>query len=1046
MKEAYCLGKKKPWFCSGILLTAFLMLFSMVPAEAGIFPSAKVQQSAAQQQKRVTGKVTDEKKEPIPGVNIVVKGTTSGTITDFDGNYSLNVANDAVLVYTFVGFVSQEIKVGEQTVINLVLAEEIRSFDEVVVVGYGTQKKVNLTGSISSVQIDEKITSRALTNVSSGLSGLLPGLAVSQNSGMAGKNDVSLLVRGLGSVNNANPLIVVDGMPDVNINRINMNDIESISVLKDATSAAVYGSRAANGVILITTKTGKGQEKGKINISSSYAVEVPTKAYNFMADYPRALTLHQRNSSVSTLRPQLLFKDGTIDQWLALGMIDPLRYPNTDVWDIIMRNGQVQNHNVSASGGNENSNFFISAGIMDEKGLQINNDYTRYNARFNYDYKLRKNMNIGAKFSGNWSKYMYALEDGFTDDDGSNTAGFDMQYAISGITPYDPATGLFGGTMAYSEDPQAYNPFMLYMQNPNRQNRQEADVSGYIDWSPVKGLTARADYALSYYNQFRWTAAMPTRSYNFQTGTYGSRIYYGDNSGVGNYTNTGYKTQLNGRLNYNVTLGENHDISALFVYSEEYWYNRYQMSSRNDRLHPSLHEIDAALTDIMGTGGNSNEEGLRSYIGRVNYTAFDKYLFEANFRYDGSSKFLDGSRYGFFPSVSFGWRFTEEGFLKPFTERFLSSGKFRFSYGGLGNNSGVGRYEQQEVLQASAYMIGGQITKGFAYSQMVNQNLSWESTYVMNLGLDLAFFNSQLSTELDYYDRLTVDMLRPSDMSLLLTGAYNAPRQNIGELRNRGVEANINWRDKVGQFNYSVNLNGSYNRTVLEQWNEFLGKGWVYLNMPYHFVYTYEDNGIAQTWQDVYSNTPQGASPGDILRKDLNGDGRITAEDKKAYPNVQRDRPTTNFAMNLRAEWKGFDLSVLMQGSAGRKNFWLNIYNNVNFGAQRYASTWDHWENPWNWENRDGEWPRLGGSGNREETSFWLDDLSYLRVKNIQLGYTLPNAWLQKLGIESVRIYGTTENVATLTNFRGLDPEKVGHASDAYPLNKSFSLGINIGI
>jgi TonB-dependent SusC/RagA subfamily outer membrane receptor len=539
-------------------------------------------------------------------------------------------------------------------------------------------------------------------------------------------------------VNNANPLIVVDGMPDVNINRINMNDIESISVLKDATSAAVYGSRAANGVILITTKTGKGQEKGKINISSSYAVEV-----------------------------QLLFKDGTIDQWLALGMIDPLRYPNTDVWDIIMRNGQVQNHNVSASGGNENSNFFISAGIMDEKGLQINNDYTRYNARFNYDYKLRKNMNIGAKFSGNWSKYMYALEDGFTDDDGSNTAGFDMQYAISGITPYDPATGLFGGTMAYSEDPQAYNPYMLYMQNPNRQNRQEADVSGYIDWSPVKGLTARADYALSYYNQFRWTAAMPTRSYNFQTGTYGSRIYYGDNSGVGNYSNTGYKTQLNGRLNYNVTLGENHDISALFVYSEEYWYNRYQMSSRNDRLHPSLHEIDAALTDIMGTGGNSNEEGLRSYIGRVNYTAFDKYLFEANFRYDGSSKFLDGSRYGFFPSVSFGWRFTEEGFLKPFTERFLSSGKFRFSYGGLGNNSGVGRYEQQEVLQASAYMIGGQITKGFAYSQMVNQNLSWESTYVMNLGLDLAFFNSQLSTELDYYDRLTVDMLRPSDMSLL---------------------------------------------------------------------------------------------------------------------------------------------------------------------------------------------------------------------------------------------------------------------------------------
>ena len=503
---------------------------------------------------------------------------------------------------------------------------------------------------------------------------------------------------------------------------------------------------------------------------------------------------------------------------------------------------------------------------------------------------LFRSMNVGAKFAGNWSKYVYALEDGFTDDNSTNTAGFDMQYAIAGITPYDPATGLFGGTMAYSEDPQAYSPYMLYQQNLNRQNRQEVNVSAYWDWTPMKGLTARVDYAVNYYNQFRYTAATPTRSYNFQTNSYGSRIYYGDNSGVGNYTNTGYKTQFNGRLDYVTTIADNHEISALFVYGEEYWYNRYQMSSRNDRLHPSLHEIDAALTDIMGTGGNSNEEGLRSYIGRINYAAFGKYLFEANFRYDGSSKFLDGSRYGFFPSASVGWRFTEEDFVKSFTDKFLTTGKLRVSYGGLGNNSGVGRYEQQEVLDSSPYMIGGVIQKGFVYRQMVNQNLSWESTYVFNLGLDLGFLNNRLTAEIDYYDRLTVDMLRPSDMSLLLTGAYNAPRQNIGELRNRGIEGNFNWKDRISEFNYSINLNGSYNRTVLEQWNEFLGKGWVFLDMPYHFVYGYQDIGIAQTWQDVYNATPQGASPGDIIRLDLNGDGRITAEDRKAEPNFQRDR------------------------------------------------------------------------------------------------------------------------------------------------------------
>jgi TonB-linked SusC/RagA family outer membrane protein len=430
----------------------------------------------------------------------------------------------------------------------------------------------------------------------------------------------------------------------------------------------------------------------------------------------------------------------------------------------------------------------------------------------------------------------------------------------------------------------------------------------------------------------------------------------------------------------------------------------------------------------------------------LNYSAYDKYLLEFNFRYDGSSKFLPGSQFGFFPSAALGWRFTEENFLRSALEGWLSNGKLRLSYGGLGNNSGVGRYEQQETLAANHYMIGGTIAMGLVNSKMVNPELSWESTKVFNVGLDLGFLKNRLTTELDYYDRLTTGMNRPSDMSILLTGAYTAPRKNIGDLRNRGIEGNFNWKDKFRNINYSINLNASYNATVLEEWNEFLAKGYTFLNMPYHFLYTYEDAGIAQTWQDVYNATPQGASPGDILRKDLNGDGRIDANDKKAYTNIQRDRPTTNFAFSTYVSWKGLDLNILFQGATGRKDYWINIFNNVNFGNQRYASTWNHWNNPWSVENRQGEWPRLGGNANREETSFWLDDLSYLRLKNIQLGYTLPNKWLTRLGIESVRIYGSAENLATLTKFRGLDPEKISNASDAYPLNKSFSLGINIGI
>jgi TonB-dependent starch-binding outer membrane protein SusC len=313
----------------------------------------------------------------------------------------------------------------------------------------------------------------------------------------------------------------------------------------------------------------------------------------------------------------------------------------------------------------------------------------------------------------------------------------------------------------------------------------------------------------------------------------------------------------------------------------------------------------------------------------------------------------------------------------------------------------------------------------------------------------LAFLNNRLTTEFDYYDRKTTGMIRPSEMSLHLTGAYDAPRRNIGDLRNQGIEGTISWKDKAGKLNYGASLNASYNSNTLKTWNEFLGRGWIFLDMPYHFLYTYEDWGIAQTWQDVYNATPQGAQPGDILRKDLNGDGRISGEDRKAYPHIQRDRPTTNFGFNGYASWKGFDLAVFFQGATGRKTYWLNSFNSVNPSNQRYAYTWDHWNNPWSVENRGGSWPRLGGSGNNTgdnaETSVWLDDLSYLRFKNLQIGYTIPANILKRIHVASLRIAGSAENLVTFTSYRGLDPEKQGNNNNLYPINKSYSLSIQLG-
>jgi TonB-linked SusC/RagA family outer membrane protein len=1003
--------------------------------------------------------VTDSTGSPVQGVSVVLLNKKSGTSTDASGRFTISAATGNVLVFTYSNQEATRLTIGEDNEYTVRLPRVFGALNDVVVVGYGRQKKVNLVGSVGTVNVDEKITGRGLPNISAGLTGLVPGLAATQSSGMAGRNGATLLIRGLGTPNNSTPLIVVDGIPDVDINRVNINDIETVSVLKDASSASVYGSRAANGVILITTRTGRGMSKTLFAFNGNATLEKPTKGIDFLANYPLALTLEQRRAAVNTLPANQLYKNGTIDQWMALGLIDPLRYPNTDWWDIIMRDGKMQNYNVSATGGGEKSNFFISVGMRNENGLQINNDYKQYNARFNFDYKLKSNMNTGVKFNGNWSNFTYALEEGFTDGSPANTAGLDMQYAIAGITPYDPATGLFGGVMAYGEDPQAYNPYQQYINSPNHQTRQEINATTYWDWTPIKGLTAGLDYNLIYYNQFNWSAPTPSQAFNFQTNAFGSRVYVGPNAPVSNTNLNGYKTLMNARLNYHTNFGGNHDLSALVVYSEEYWNNRSLGASRNDRFSQSVTEIDGALPNVYSNSGTDSAEGLRSYIGRINYTAYGKYLLEGNMRVDGSSKFVPGQRYGWFGSGAVGWRFTEEKFLRPFLEKFLTSGKLRASYGSLGNNSGVGRYEQQATLASNNYIIGGTGVIGLVNSKLLNKNLSWESTNVLNLGLELGFLNSRLNAEVDYYDRLTKGIIQGSQLSNLLTGAFNAPNTNIGNMRNRGVEMTLTWRDRIGQVSYGVSVNGSYNKTRLEKWSQLLTRGATYtgannvsstifLDMPYNYVYTYVDNGIAQTWADIYNGTPQGSQPGDLLRQDLNGDGRIDANDQKALQ-ASRDRPTTSYTLNAFVSWKGIDLSMLWTGTAGRKDFWINAFNNPNFSASRYAINQQDVTNPWSVENRTGIWPRIGGNTNNSTTntltSFWLYDMSYLRLKNVQLGYTFPKALFRKLGVSNFRIAGTAENLLTVTSFPGLDPEKAGNNNNIYPLNKSYSVAVQLG-
>lgn len=1034
-------------FCISRMIVVLLIVAIQSLLPVGVYAQSK--------KINISGTITERNGEPIIAATIAQKGTTNGTITDIEGNYTLlNVPEDATLVITYLGMKTAEIPVKGRSVINSVLEEESILVDEVVVVGYGTQKKVNLTGAVAAITFDDKMSSRSLSTPSLALQGKIAGLAVAQNTGVVGKSDVEVLVRGMGSTNGSGPLVVVDGMPDVDMNRLNMDDIASISVLKDAASSAVYGSRAANGVILITTKSGATQSKAQISGSASYTIGKPTHAWEIMADYPRSLTLHQRDEAVNKLPSNFRFKNGTIDQWMAMGFIDPLRFPNTDWYDIILRDAEIQKYNISASGGGKESNYYISLGILDEKGLLINNDHTRYNARINYNANIKPNLSIGARFSGSWSEMDYAYGANL---DGSINAN-EMRYAISGITPYDPITGYYGGVMAYGEDPQAFNPYSAYTTQITTQRRQEADVSGFLRWEVIKGLAAKIEYSLNYGNQFRYQADIPNHSYNFQTNELGSRVYVQQNAGIENYTTVNYKTQLTGQLDYNFNINSAHDFKAMLAYSEEYWHSRNQSGMSPDRYHWSLTEIDGTLGgDTRWVKGSSSAKALVSYIGRINYIAFQRYLFEFNLRADGASQFLDGSRYSYFPSGSVGWILTEEPFLNPLVSSWMSLGKLRASYGSLGANAGVGNYEQHDVLNNLNYILDGKLVKGFVNRKMVNRDLSWERTSVFNLGLDLGFFKNKLSIELDYYDRLTTDLIRSSDFSIHLSGAYNTPKINIGKIRNRGIEGNFTWRDKIGKdLKYTLNMNASFNATTLEEWNEYLGRGMssvdsrgvaanIFINMPYDYVYGYEAIGIAQTWEDVYKATPQGAQPGDLLYKDLNGDGIISEEDRRGYSNIQRDRPTTNFALNASFEWKGFDLAFMLQGAAGRKTYWLVANNNADLMESRQAMTFDHWNKPWSLENRNGEWTRLGGYNNRRESSFYLDNLAYIRLKNLQVGYSIPSQILKKVGLTSARAFFSADNLATITDFRGLDPEK-RNINDGYPLMKTFTFGLSLGL
>ena len=1005
----------------------------------------KVNNQKTEPQNTISGSVVDEKGEPLIGVTILIKGSSAGTMTDINGLFTIeNVKPSATLVFTYVGYEPIEQPVGNKQNFHIILKEKLRELGEVVVVGYGSQRKVNLSGAVSMVTVDEQLAGRSITSTSTALNGLVPGLMVQQSTGMAGKDGATLRIRGLGTVNSGSPLIVVDGMPDIDLDRIDMNDIENISVLKDASSSAVYGSRAANGVVLITTKKGRS---GKVNVnySGNFSIGKATDFYEFLADYPRALTLH--NQAATNGNSGAIYKDGTIDEWMAKGMVDPLMYPNTDWWDVIFRTPFTQSHNLSATGGNDNGSYYLSVGILDQEGLMINNDFNRYSFRANLDQKINKYIKVGLNATGQWSDQKYPLDEGLLSY--GKTTTWDMVRAVAGILPQHPVTGEYGGAMAYNEDLLASNLLATYSVHNNKLERKDFNGMGFFEWQPLSFLQFRADYGLTYRNDFTKSWSMPTTLQNFQTGQPGYETVT-KSTGITDYTRERTKTILNAHAIYNEEIFKGHDLRFQFIYSEEYWHERSQGSSRNDRFHPNLTEIDGAGVTTQSASGSSSKEGLRSIVTKLNYDINDKYMLQALVRWDASSKFSKGHQWGTFPSVSAAWRFSEEPFFENL-RKTVDNAKIRLSWGKVGNNSGVDRYYQKDTYSSYPYTFGDNVlVEGYAPYKLIDPNFTWESTEMTNLGFEFAFLNNRLRTEMDLFNKLTTNMIRPGQKSRLLSG-FEAPDRNIGEMRNRGFEITLGWQDQIADFSYGINLNYAYTKNKLLQWNERLGRGDKFIGYPYEMVYAYKAVGIAQSWEEI-ANAPyhnDNLAPGDLIMEDINGDGVIDTNDRIAYPNAMRYIPTSDFSLKLNAEWKGFDLSALFQGNAGRKNFWIDNFNNVNIYASRYSFQ-EHHLDTWSIENRNAKYPRLttgsNGGYNQAQSTFWLYSCDYIRLKNLQIGYRIPKSILKHIGVQSARIHLSGENLFTITKWPGLDPEKLPKSGSEipYPLVRTYTLGINI--
>lgn len=1029
--------KRKLLSAIPVTLSLFIAASATSMASASVTPG--ITKTATVNASNVTGVVVDASGVPLIGVNVLEKGTTNGTITDFDGKFTLNVSSpNAKLVISYIGYVSQEVSAPKNGELKVVLKEDTETLEEVVVVGYGTQKKANLSGSVSSVD-SEQLQNRPIQNVSSGLQGLMPGVTITGTNGAPGMDSGNIRVRGTGTLNSASPYILIDGVESEAMGDLDPNDIASISVLKDAASAAIYGSKAANGVILITTKRGS-TGKPKISYSGYISFQNTTETIDRLSSYEYASMYNDALKSedkAPRFTPDEIqkFKDGT----------DP-NYPNTDWYDLAYKTGIQHRHNINISGGNEHAKYMGSLGYLNQTGVLPNAGREQFNARTNLDMKITKR--LSAKINLAYIKNKY-------DDASSAYYGGSSDQIIRQLNLISPwiVNRYEDGTYGTISDG---NP-IAWLDSGMKVTRDNYNFTGLasLDYKILDELTLTLTG--SYVNDLQnYKYFQPFIQYNpnkaSDPSSLDERYYRWD------------RTNYDVLLNYDKTFGK-HNLKGLAGWHTEKYNYKYMKAYRKNFPNDNLTDMNAGDAATQTNEGYSRELAMISWFARVNYDFAGKYLLEANIRADASSRFAKGNRWGYFPSFSGAWRISEENFMKG-AQNWLSNLKIRGSWGMLGNQDALNSADASGAFYpaintyeiGATYPFGGALNSGYYQGSFRLNTITWEKAKTWGVGIDFGLFNNKVTGSVDYYNRKTEGIMM--DVAVPNEFALSPYKDNVGEMVNRGVELNISYNDKWGDWSFGAAANFAYNHNEITDLGgvDYLSTGFNQRNavgFAMNSYYLYQADGFFNSQEEADAFTAKYGNPfgggefkaGDIRYVDTDGNGTLNGKDRVM---ANSSDPVYTFGLNLNAGWKGFDLSLMFNGAAKVSRLFdaHEVYGAFSGDAGHPASIW---KDAWTETNHDASMPRIFTDTNSPSSSrnavstFWLQNTNYLRLKNLQLGYTLPKSLLANWGIDNVRFYYSVENLFTIDNMKiNIDPEATSQRLSSYPLLRTHAFGVNI--